>query len=307
MLRVHLFGRPRLLLDEIAFSVGSRPKVVPLLAYLLLHRGTALPRAAIANALWPDDPEDEARANLRRHLNYLRQLLPQASEDVPWVVASGGTLQWNPRSDVWLDVEEFDALSALPHRRPEAIALYAGELLAGFEEEWIATERERLQRRYPEALAAHIATLRGTREFAPAIAAAARLLADDPWREDTLRALLLSRYDLGDRAGAIAEYERFAHMLRHELGADPMAETVAVYAAILRDDGSRKAVPDDGAPAAADAAPSNLPFCGRARELDTLRRRWELAAGGAGRLTLIGGEGGVGKSRLVREFCSVCE
>jgi DNA-binding SARP family transcriptional activator len=261
MLRVHLFGRPRFLLDEIALSVGGRPKVVPLLAYLLLHRETALPRQAIANALWPDEPEDEARANLRRHLNYLQHLLPQAPEGRPWLVASGGTLQWNPCSDAWLDIEEFDTLSAQPHRRRDAIALYAGELLAGVEEEWIEAHRERRQARYHETLAAHIATLRAAREFAPAIAAAQRLLADDPWREDTVRALVLSRYDLGDRAGAIAEYERFAQRLRRELGAGPMPETMAVYAAIMRNDGSREAAPN-AAPPATDSPQPILPFCG---------------------------------------------
>jgi DNA-binding SARP family transcriptional activator len=261
MLRVLLFGRPRLLLDEIALSGGGRPKVVPLLAYLLLHRGTALPRQTIANALWPDEPEDEARANLRRHLNYLQHLLPQAAEGRPWLLASGGTLQWNPSSDVWLDVEEFDALSALPHRRRDAMALYAGELLAGVEAEWIEADRERRRARYHETLAAYIATLRAAREFAPAIAAAQRLLADDPWREDTLRALVLSRYELGDRAGAIAECERFAQKLRHELGANPMAETIAVYAVIMRDHGSREAA-QDAAPPATDSPPPILPFCG---------------------------------------------
>ncbi len=306
MLRVHLFGRPRLLLDEIAFSVGGRPKVVPLLAYLLLHREAALPRPAIANAMWPDEPEEEARANLRRHLSYLQHLLPQAAEGRPWLLASGGTLQWNPRSAVWLDVEEFDALARLPHRRRDAIALYAGELLAGIEEEWIEPERRRWEARYRETLAAHVAALRGAREFAPAVAAAQRLLADDPWREDTLRALVLSRYDLGDRAGAIAEYERFAQTLRDELGAEPMAETVAVYTAILRDDGSREAAPDAARPDS-DAAPQLLPFCGRARELGALRRHWESAATGTGSLVLLGGEAGVGKSRLVRELTSVCE
>jgi DNA-binding SARP family transcriptional activator len=162
---------------------------------------------------------------------------------------------------VWLDVEEFDWLSALPHRRRDAIALYAGELLAGVDEEWIAPDRERRRARYHETLAAHIATLRAARDFAPAIAAAQRLLAEDPWREDTLRALVLSRYDLGDRAGAIAEYERFAHTLRRELGADPMAETTAVYAAVMRDDGSREAVAN-AVPRASASRPPMLPFCG---------------------------------------------
>ena len=44
------------------------------------------------------------------------------------------------------------------------------------------------------------------------------------------------------------------------------------------------------------------PLVGREEELDLLRRRWERARNGAGQLTLIVGEPGIGKSRLVEEF-----
>src|SRR5262249_51443368 len=61
------------------------------------------------------------------------------------------------------------------------------------------------------------------------------------------------------------------------------------------------------------------PLVGRDEELDLLLRRWELAKGGEGRVVLISGEPGIGKSRLtaslseqtgrglhtrVRNFCS---
>jgi class 3 adenylate cyclase/predicted ATPase len=44
------------------------------------------------------------------------------------------------------------------------------------------------------------------------------------------------------------------------------------------------------------------PFVGREEELNLLRRRWERVRHGAGQLTLIIGEPGIGKSRLVEEF-----
>jgi class 3 adenylate cyclase/predicted ATPase len=44
------------------------------------------------------------------------------------------------------------------------------------------------------------------------------------------------------------------------------------------------------------------PLVGREEELALLRRRWERASNGAGQLTLIVGEPGIGKSRLVEEF-----
>jgi DNA-binding CsgD family transcriptional regulator/tetratricopeptide (TPR) repeat protein len=45
-----------------------------------------------------------------------------------------------------------------------------------------------------------------------------------------------------------------------------------------------------------------LPFVGRSAELETLRTLMPRAAGEAGRVVLIGGEPGSGKSRLMREF-----
>ena len=44
------------------------------------------------------------------------------------------------------------------------------------------------------------------------------------------------------------------------------------------------------------------PLIGREEELDLLRRHWDRARDGAGQLTLIVGEPGIGKSRLVEEF-----
>ena len=311
MLRVQLFGRPRLSLDDVALPAGGRPKVVPLLGYLLVHRGSALARRTVANALWPDDAEDEARANLRRHLNYLHALLPPAAEDRPWVLASSGDVRWNPACDAWLDVDEFERLVAIPQRLADAVALYGGELLAGVDEEWVEPERARLQTLYRGALETLVARLRAARDYAPAIAAAQRLLADDPWREDVLRTLIRLRHEAGDRAGALQEYERFARVLRDELGTEPMAETRAAYASIADDAAPADDAPRGSSGAARDggakAAFTSLPFVGREAELAALRERWESAVAGYGGLVLVGGEAGIGKTRLVRELVAHCE
>lgn len=43
-----------------------------------------------------------------------------------------------------------------------------------------------------------------------------------------------------------------------------------------------------------------MPLVGRDEELGLLRRRWEHAKGGTGQVVLLGGEAGIGKSRLVQ-------
>jgi DNA-binding SARP family transcriptional activator/tetratricopeptide (TPR) repeat protein len=314
MLRVRLFGRPRIALDGIPLSGAARPKVVPLLAYVLLNRSAPVPRRTLASALWPDHADDEARANLRRHLNYVQRYLPPAPPGRPWLLTTAAGVRWNPEAQVELDVAEFERLVALPHRRDDAIALYEDDLLAESDEEWLAPERERLRASFLHALGAHLAALRAAGEHAAAIGAAQRLLRTDPWREDALRALIALRYETGDAAGALAEYERFARTLRDELGAQPMAETRALYEAVRRDDAAlarTRGTGERGGDAAERAAPDGLlpmlPFTGRDEELALLLDHARAAASGRGTLLLVGGEAGVGKTRLVREFAAACE
>lgn len=49
-------------------------------------------------------------------------------------------------------------------------------------------------------------------------------------------------------------------------------------------------------------APEISPLFGRDEELDLLLRRWEHAKAGRGRLVLVGGDPGIGKSRLLHAF-----
>jgi DNA-binding SARP family transcriptional activator len=308
MLRVRLLGRPHIALDGVPVSAPARPKVVPLLAYLLLNRAAPVPRRTIAETLWPDYAEEDARANLRRHLSYLQQLLPPAPPDRPWLLADAGRAQWNPAAEFQLDVAEFERLAAIPHRLGDAVAAYGGDLLDGVDEEWLRPERERLRAAFVHALSAHAASLRAAGEHAAAIAAAQRLLGADPWREDALRTLMALRYETGDRAGALAEYERFARALREELGTQPMAETAALYESIRRDDVAAIPVPrEPAARAEHGGTPHTLPFIGRGAELEMLAEYRRAAAAGRGALVLIGGEAGIGKTRTVREFAAACE
>ncbi|MBV9440955.1 MAG: AAA family ATPase, partial [Candidatus Eremiobacteraeota bacterium] len=307
MLRVRLLGRPRLAYGDASISAAARPKVVPLLAYLLLHRSAAAARRTIAGALWPEHSDDEARANLRRHLNYVQHLLPEPPAEQPWILASTADVQWNPAAPLDFDVESFERLAATAQGADAALALYEGDLLPDADEEWLAPHRERLRARFVETLAEQLSRLRAAGDRACAIAAAQRLLAADPWREDALRTLMKLRYESGDRAGALGELERFARLLRNELGVEPMPETRALGEAITRDEVPAEPVPHARAAPARHDALHVLPFCGRAYELEMLAQYARAAAGGHGALVLIGGETGIGKTRLTRELAAVAE
>jgi len=271
---------------------------------LLLHPERVIQRQRLAFTLWPDVPEASARANLRRHLHHLKRALPPPADGRPWLLTDAQTVRWNPEGDYWLDVAEFERLSANPATVAQAVELYKDDLLADQYDDWLFYYRERLRGLYFADLDHLIRHHRARRDYPTAIAHSAGLLAHDPLREDAVRTLIALRYEAGDRAGALHEYDLFLARLRAELGVDPMPETVALYEAILRN----RALPGmtrtgKGASLPVTKQPLRLlPFVGRESELRTINDRWARAARGQGRLLLIGGEAGVGKTRLMEEF-----
>ena len=310
MFSLYLFGQPHFLVDGQDYKLAAPPKALPLLAYLLLHRNQAVERQQAAFTLWPDDLETDARANLRRHLHLLGKALPPCPPERPWLLLTASTLRWNPDSDYWLDVAEFERLAASPDCLAEAAALYTGDLLETVYDDWLFFERERLQQGFFAALEQLIQQRRAQCRYSEAIQYCQLLLARDPLREDTLRRLVALRYQTGDRAGGLAEYERFAALLKTEMGVEPMPESRAVYEIVLR----QRRLPDGTPPAeqglaAAPARPAfvALPFVGRQADMQRLEQWWSQAATGQGLLVLVGGEAGVGKSRLVNELAARVE
>jgi DNA-binding SARP family transcriptional activator len=301
---VTLFGTPTLSADGVPWPEALPTRCLSLLAFLALRR-ESMPRAAVAAALWPDEPDVEARANLRRHLHRLKQALPDFGLD--WILDDGGRLGWN-HAAAPVDVATFLDGIGDPERAAAAVELYRGDLLYGEEHEWIVVERERIRMLYLDALREVCVAARRRRDFAAAIRNAERLLSYDDLREDALRELIGARYEEGDRSGALATYERFALRLREALDVEPMPETVALRDAIfaglpLRD-------PESSSPFVADDVvrdARDTPFVGRRSELETLHRSWMRAARGFGGTVMLAADAGVGKSRLAAELAELAE
>jgi DNA-binding SARP family transcriptional activator len=301
VLRVHLFGHVRVFTDGAPFQMATPRKALPLLAYLLLHRDGAVSRDFLSFLLWPDENEDSARQKLRATLFDLTRVLP-AAPDGHWITIEGTGVRWNPGTEVSLDVDDFEAAIVDSKRLEQGVGLYAGDLLETLYDEWIIAPRERLRSAYLGALGQLISVARRRVDFPLAIACAKRLLEADPLREDVARRLIALRYEAGDRAGALDEYDRFEGRVRDELGIDPMPETAAIREAILRNDAVGAEDPAAEEPASPQPLRAMLPFVGRRDEMQQLLDGWSRADRGRGGLAFIGGDPGIGKSRLVAEF-----
>ena len=94
-LRIQLFGHLRASVDGVPFQLAAPRRSMPLLAYLILHRGAAVSREFLSFLLWPDDSEESARGKLRATLHDLVRVLPEAP-DGHWITIEGTSIRWNP-------------------------------------------------------------------------------------------------------------------------------------------------------------------------------------------------------------------
>ncbi|MBC5799576.1 MAG: AAA family ATPase [Candidatus Eremiobacteraeota bacterium] len=287
---------------------AKRSTTLALLAYLILQRGAPVARSSLAFTLFPDESEDKALAELRRYLYLAATALPSRSDE-PWFVADAETVRWNGSAACRIDVVAFEKSAQDPSTYAAAADLYAGDLLKDVYDDWVVVERERLRGTYLALLQNLALAHRHKREHGEVLRYAQQLLTVDPWREDVLRLSMAAHYAAGDSAGALAAFADFAKRLREEIGVAPMPETLAVRDSILGGEpipGDVRAPPGPGTSERGTRTPF-LPFVGREPQLELLRAGWSRAARGAGNTLLIGGEAGIGKTRLCAEFATFVE
>ncbi len=151
MLKINLLGHLRVEVDGAPLKLAANQKIIVLWAYLLLYANTPVPRSLLCRLLWPDSDDLTARANLRRHLYQLRQLLPPVANEQLWLQASSEEIRWQG-DGYWIDGAAFEQASQQSDSLELAVDLYAGELLPELNVEWLAVERTRLHNLYISSL-----------------------------------------------------------------------------------------------------------------------------------------------------------
>jgi DNA-binding SARP family transcriptional activator/predicted ATPase len=304
---LHLLGSFKLERDDQELNGFATDKVRALLAYLAVERQRPHRRESLSALLWMDQSDERARQNLRQALSYLKQAL----NGDELLLISQHDVQLHPQADIWIDVEEVEALvracekhrhrsiehcPSCLHRQESLLGLYTGDFLEGFPsknsenyEEWILLTRERLHQR---AMTAHIAlaTMAERRGDLPASLHHTReQIRLEPWREEAHRQAMRLYALSGERSNALAQYQTCQHVLESELGVAPSIDTIALYETIKKDSISDPIVIPPGPPEASTS------FIGRAREQIEITER---LADPDCRLVTILGMGGIGKSRL---------
>jgi len=219
-----------------------------------------------------------------------------------------------------------------------AVALYRDDFMAGFSlrdsvtfDEWQYLEGESLRRELAGAHQFLVRCFISRGEYSTAIDYARRLLDMDPLDEPAHRQLMIAYSWSGQRTAALRQYRECVRILEEELGVGPLEETTALYEQIVRGDlieaehkepglekaaavvaGEEEIQPElakeqepirNGSQAPARPkerpGPVALPLVGRTAEWNRLISSF-VAGQDDGRLVVVEGEAGIGKTRLAQ-------
>jgi DNA-binding SARP family transcriptional activator/tetratricopeptide (TPR) repeat protein len=301
-LAIRLLGPLEVAVSGRAIVVDTR-KALAIVA-LIAGEGRPFARDELAAIFWPESDDEAARGALRRTLSSLRS----AVGDVGIVIGRAHVTLDPEASSVDLADLERLAASSRAVDLEAAAALARGPFLAGFAlrdspafDDWQAARATRVEATVGVVLQRLADARLVAGDAAGAVQAARRRVELDPLDEVGQRRLIGLLAQAGDRAGAIGQYRELVALFDRELGVAPLRETTDLYDAIREGQQemvapvlSRPSLPADPG---AVPAPGSIPLIGRAVELAAVETAWR-AATPDGRLVLLEGEAGIGKTRL---------
>jgi DNA-binding SARP family transcriptional activator len=294
---------------------GSKQRA--LLALLLLHANETLSTDRLIDELWGERPPANAAKTVQMQISRLRKALAgEAGSTSAGVVVTrerGYELMLDPER---LDSHRFERLVA--EGRSElaggylqravsalegALALWRGAPLAELAYEPLAQrEIARLDDLRVGALEQLIEAKLALGRHTEVVGQLEALIGEHPYREHLRALLMLALYRSDRQADALQAYQDARRTLVEELGIEPGERLRGLERAILAQDPELHLAGEE--PAAAEPAvetPGGA-FVGRERELAELVGGLDDAFAGRGRLLLLVGEPGIGKSRLAEEL-----
>jgi DNA-binding SARP family transcriptional activator len=240
VLYIELLGQIRISWGEDRYAIMLNRQSVTLLAHFALGRTHREAREVLIERFWPETDPEKGRSNLSSALSRLRRALEAVDPGIITFDAYGQAGIANPAL-VWFDANAFRAAvrPALASRGRlndtaaaelcNGLALYRGELLDGFFDEWVLAEREHLRALYIRGQLRLLDHFSAAEELDDAIECGREVLRLDPLRESVHRRMMVLFAGNGEPAAARRQYDRLVRLLREELGVAPAPETLVVY------------------------------------------------------------------------------
>ncbi|MCB9641095.1 MAG: tetratricopeptide repeat protein [Myxococcales bacterium] len=287
-------------------------KIRALLVYLSMEPNRPHRRDHLATLFWSDFDDEIARRNLRQSLHRLRRVFEQVEEGL----CDRLLLVTRQSLELCGEFVESDALElmellkgdfptqmdgVLGQRWLRASREIRGDFLEGFSlgedafDEWLEGERQRLHLGALELSKKLMRSFLGAHRFSEATEQAQLILRREAWDEEAHRVLMRSLAMTGQRAAALAQYERCCAILDRELGVEPEDETLELLEQIQEGEFEDDVSLPPPAQSSVSLPRQRSRFVGRSGILEQVER--ELLLPNTRMLTLLG-PGGIGKTRL---------
>lgn len=289
------------------------PKPRTMLALLAAQAGRVVPLEQLIDAVWGEDPPEQARAAIYTYVSTLRRKLA-AADGAEVIVRTGGGYRLEASFDQ-IDLHVFvretaaarraraeDKLSQAVAHFDTALGLWRGTALGGAQGTWADNERTRLEELRLAALEDRVDADLAMGRGEAIVVELTTAVAGQPLRERLRAQLMLALHQAGRQADALECYQDGRRALLDELGLEPGPVLRGAHEQILRTEPVAVQKEPEDEPVRTARAPSQLPFdiadfTGRVVEVATLRTRLAEESTGS-RLCAIFGKPGAGKSTL---------
>jgi DNA-binding SARP family transcriptional activator len=273
------------------------------LAVLLLNANDVVSVERLVDEIWGASPPATVGKSVQVYVSGLRR---QLGDGRLLTRAPGYLLRVH---DSELDLARFEQLleeaqaadpSTAARRLRDALALWRGPPLGDLAYEQFAQPQvRRLEELRLHALEQRIDADLACGRHAELAGELEALAAQHPLRERLRGQLMLALYRSGRQADALGAFQAARAALVEQLGLEPGRELRELQEAVLRQDAALDA------PAAREdpgQEPAASAFVGRDRELSVLLGAFADARARRGRVVLLAGEPGIGKTRLAEEL-----
>jgi LuxR family maltose regulon positive regulatory protein len=247
-LKIFTLGRFSIMKDEspLQFSRKVQQKPLALLKALIASGGREVSEERLADILWPEAEGDTAHSAFTTTLFRLRQLLGMENA----LRFHQGKAYLDPRCccvDVWIferilgqvDAAWDERTSGKDGGKPvelaeKAMRLYTGPFLAGDNEPWMISTRERLRNKFLRNVMRLARHWEVTGDVAKAIECCQRGLEVDDLAEEFYLQMMKCYRSMGKHAEALAVYKRCHQILSSVLGIEPSRDMESLKFEILR-------------------------------------------------------------------------
>ncbi|MFC7648935.1 BTAD domain-containing putative transcriptional regulator [Streptosporangium lutulentum] len=221
-------------------------KARALFQYLLVNRDRLIHRDRLHEVLWPDS-DDRSSSSLKVAVHAVRRVLGTYDRDDGFRLIHQDHGYMLQAQNAWVDLEEFerafqrarDAWALKDHQRAlewfqTTADLYTGDFLASETGDWINEQRQWAQGLALRALAVLRADSLEREDWAAAMHWCRRIIALDPYHEDTYQTLMMIHGELGELGRARDWYELCRRRLSKDLDAEPAERTERILASLTR-------------------------------------------------------------------------